>query len=120
MLDHIVFLSYLIIFLISTIGYGFLCQIFLFRNSSELNFGYLGILGFFTIILISSISSFFLAHNFLHNIILHSFGVCIFFSNIFKYKLESLKEIKGLLIVFFIFLIGVYVFKNHDDFPYYH
>ena len=120
MLDHIVFLSYLIIFLISTIGYGFLFQIFLFKNSNELNFGYLGILGFFTIILISSISSFFLAHNFLHNIILHLFGVSLFLSNIFKYKLESLKEIKGLLIVFFIFLIGVYIFKNHDDFPYYH
>tara|TARA_B100000029_G_scaffold32588_1_gene31104 strand:- start:2403 stop:4001 length:1599 start_codon:yes stop_codon:yes gene_type:complete len=85
-----------------------------------LNFGYQGIIGFFTICLISIVTSFFFPHNFFHNALLHLIGLSIFFWNFFKNKKDNIIQIKKLASLFLILLIGIYVFKNHDDFPYYH
>ena len=120
MLDHIIFLFYIIIILISTIGFGYLFGIIFLRNLEDLNFGYLGIIGFFAVILIATISSFFVAHNFIHNVALHTIGVSFFLFNFLKEKENNIKQFKILLLILFTFLIGVYIFKNHDDFPYYH
>jgi hypothetical protein len=120
MLDHIFFLFYLLIFLISNIGYGFLLTNSFRKNLRIYNFGYLGILGFFVIVLISYLSSYFFAHGYLHNTILHLTGVMIFIFNITRNTRKYSSELRNIFIIFFIFLIGIYVFKNHDDFGYYH
>ena len=120
MTNHLIFVFYLLIFLISTIGFGYLFSIFFFKDFRVLNFGYQGIIGFFTICLISIITSFFFPHNFIHNTLLHLVGLVIFFWNFFKNKKDNILQIKKLLFLFLILAIGVYVFKNHDDFPYYH
>ena len=118
MQDHIIFLLYILLFIHSTIGYGFLFSRMVNRELLQSNLGYIGLIGFFFICLISIFSSFFIPHNFLHNSIFHVIGLVsfIFFFN----KLKQFTEIKFLWLIFTILLLGLYVFKNHDDFPYYH
>ena len=118
MQDHIIFLLYILLFIHSTIGYGFLFSRMVNRELLQSNLGYIGLIGFFFICLISIFSSFFIPHNFLQNSIFHVIGLVsfIFFFN----KLKQFTEIKFLWLIFTILLLGLYVFKNHDDFPYYH
>ena len=120
MIDHLTFIFYLNIFLVSNIGYGILFSNFFYKNFHSLNYGYLGIIGFFLITIIAYITSFFTAHNFLHNSILHFVGLSFFIINFLKDINKNLLHVKKLYIITFILLIGVYVFKNHDDFAYYH
>ena len=120
MLEHSIFISYLIIFLLSNIGYGYLFSIIFFKNFKSLNFGELGILGFFTIVLISLSTSYIYPHNFTHNILIHLIGVAFFIKNFFNQIEKNKDELKNIFYIFLILLSGIYVFKNHDDFPYYH
>ena len=120
MLNHIIFIAYLIIFLFSNIGYGYLFALFFDKDLKSLNYGYLGILGFFFIIFISILSSFVSPHNFIHNTILHLIGLSVFFVNFFIDRGKNIIELKRLALVFLIFSSGIYLFKNHDDFGYYH
>ena len=120
MTNHLIFIFYLLIFLISTIGFGYLFATFFFKDFQTLNFGYQGIIGFFTICLISVFTSFFFPHNFVHNTLLHLVGLVLFFWNFFQNKKDNILQIKRLIFIFLVLAIGVYVFKNHDDFPYYH
>jgi hypothetical protein len=82
------------------------------------NFGFQGIFGFFFLTIISIFTSFFLSHDFVHNIGLHLIGILSFMYFIEKKK--KFNDLKKLLIVILILYIGSYVYKNHDDFPYYH
>ena len=120
MLEHTVFVFYISIIFISTIGYGYLFSRIIYNDFVCLNFGYLGIIGFFFLCLISQFSSFFTAHNYLHNLIIHSIGIFTFILLFLSRKSESLQELKKFLALLLILFIGVYVYKNHDDFSYYH
>jgi hypothetical protein len=120
MLDHLIFITYLSIFLFSNIGYGYLFASLFLKDLKKLNFGYLGIIGFFFIVLLSMISSLFVPHNYIHNTILHSIGLLIFFINILNNDIRNIKNLKKIILIFLIFGSGIYLFKNHDDFPYYH
>ena len=120
MLEHTVFVFYILIIFISTIGYGYLFSKIIYNDFGSLNFGYLGIIGFFFLCLISQLSTFFSPHNYLHNLIIHSIGVFTFILLFLSRKSESLQESKKFLVLLLILFIGVYVYKNHDDFPYYH
>ncbi|MDC3036040.1 hypothetical protein OA107_01480 [Candidatus Pelagibacter sp.] len=118
MTDHIIFITYLFIFIFSIIGYGFIFSK-LFKNEFiNLNIGYQCLLGFFFLSFISLFTSFFFPHNFTHNFILHLIGLSSFV--IFFLNQKRFEELKNFIILFLMILIGVYVFKNHDDFPYYH
>ncbi len=118
MFEHFIFLTYIILFIFSTIGYGLIFSRILNNEFIELNYGYQGLLGFFFLTLISIISSFFFAHNFVHNSLVHFIGLYSFL--FFLIKKKKIDQLKYLISIFFILLLGVYVFKNHDDFPYYH
>ena len=120
MFNHIIFVTYLVVFLISTIGHGYLFASIFYKDFKYLNFGYLGIIGFFAISLISTFSTFFTPHDYLHNTILHLVGLSAFFINFFFDKKNNFDQLKKLLLLFIIMGTGIYVFKNHDDFPYYH
>ena len=119
MTEHIIFLFYYFLFLISTIGHGFIFSRLVFRNFITLNLGYQGLIGFFSISIISLFSSYLTPHNFLHNTVLHLIGIVSFIIFLNK-NIKKYREFKLLLVLSFIFLIGAYLFKNHDDFPYYH
>lgn len=118
MLDHFYFLFFLSILLLSNIGYGFVFTNFFKKSFDHLNLGFLGLIGFFIIVIISYFTSYFFAHDFKHNLVLHSVGLVSFIH--FLVKKKNINEFKRLLLIYFIFLIGVYVWKNHDDFGYYH
>ena len=116
--NHIIFFLYTIIFIQSTIGYGYIFSKIIGKEVLQNNIGYIGLFGFFFISLISIFTSFFFAHNYLHNITLHFVGLIA--SLFFFYNRIKLNELKYLLILTFVLFIGLYVYKNHDDFPYYH
>lgn len=101
----------------SNIGYGYLATKFLNKEVSKLNIGYQGLIGFFFLVLISIITSFLFPHNSLHNSIIHIIGLSSF---IYFSKLITIKEKKLFFILLILLLLGSYIYKNHDDFGYYH
>jgi len=101
----------------SIIGYGALFDRLILRNSNNLNFGLLGFLGLFFISSISYFTHLFFPHNYLHNSILTLLGFIFF---IYFFINEKIKVKKESLIIFFLLIIGIFIAKSHDDFPYYH
>ncbi len=116
----ILFIFYKLI-LISTIGYGFLFVKAFTINQRNINFGYLGLYGMLLSILISYLSNFLIAHNHLFNSLYFIIGLGSFIFLLKELKFSNVK--KDLIFSFYLFLIlfiSVLIFKNHDDFPYYH
>ena len=74
---------------------------------------------FFFSINLLDFNLFFFAHGFFHNALLHFVGLSVFLFLVLK-NLKRRKEIKALLLLSLIIILGAYVYKNHDDFPYYH
>ena len=119
MIEHFFFLFYIFLFIFSTIGHGEIFARIFNRELLSFNIGYKGLIGFFSISLISLLSSYFLAHNFLHNFILQIFGIYGFILFL-KSDQKNLSDLSNFIILLLILLVGSYVYKNHDDFPYYH
>ena len=119
MTEHIIFLFYISLFVFSTIGYGEVFSRVFNKELLNYNIGFKGLIGFFSLSLVSLISSYFFAHNFIHNIILHTVGI-IGFILFFVRDRKNKKETIYFTVLLLILLIGSYVYKNHDDFPYYH
>ena len=105
------FCYFLIVF--SIIGYGKLFRFFsLKKNNSDIE----GLFGLLLLIIISYLTNLYFKHGYVHNIIVISFGLIIFL----KYLKESLKDLKIIISIFSILFIGLLMYKNHDDFYYYH
>jgi len=104
--------------LISILGYGLFTSKKLIKLKTN-NLGYLGIVGIFFLILISYISTQFIAHDQVFNslILLIGLGLFIFYFNQLN---PDKKNIKLLITIFILSLIFILVGKNHDDFHYYH
>ena len=104
--------------LISILGYGLFTSKKLIKLKTN-NLGYLGIVGIFFLLLISYISTQFIAHDQVFNslILLIGLGLFIFYFNQLN---PDKKNIKLLITIFILSLIFILVGKNHDDFHYYH
>ncbi len=118
MADHFIFIFYIYLFILSTIGYGFIFSKFINKELFQLNIGYQGIVGFFFLSLISMLTSYFVSHNFIFNSLIHLIGLSFFLYLFFQFK--NKENFKLLFLISIALWIGAYVFKNHDDFPYYH
>ena len=118
MIDHITLIIFTLIFLFSNIGYGFIFSRIINKEYLLLNIGYQGIIGFFFLSVLSLFSSFFSAHNFTFNSVVHLIGILSFIVST-KYYSKFI-ELKLMILLIFLFWIGIYVYKNHDDFAYYH
>ena len=116
---HLIYIFYIFFFTLSSIGAGLIFSNYINIQFRKLNFGYQGIIGIFFITFVSILTSFFLKHGYIHNLILHSACILFFLREIFKNKIKN-KELQNLFYLVLILLIGIYVYKNHDDFPYYH
>lgn len=115
------FLSFIIFYFVciySVIGYGFIFKKLFLNKSYENDYDYLGFYGIFILIIYSYISHFFLSHNLHHNVILLSIGIIFFLKN-FKNLLKK-NYLFNLNIIFLIFFVSFFIYKTHDDFPYYH
>ena len=109
-------LSFSLIILLSTICYCLIEIRFLRFEKSNLNYGLVGILGLFTLSIISSYTHIFYPHNYTHNLIIIFFGLL---SLIFLNK-NFLKESKYILAIFFLLFISILMSKTNEDFGYYH
>ena len=87
-LNLLTFLFFYFFIINSVIGYGYLVAK---TNKIDINFfdhGYLGLLGVFTLLIISFISHYFIAHNYTHNSIILIIG---FFSFVYFFLKEKKK-----------------------------
>jgi len=112
-----VYLIYYYLISLSILGYGlFINKNF---NINSKNFGIIGFIGIFILILISYLSTLFLAHDYYFNSIILITGLVLaiyFLKNFHSFKVDLIY----FFVVFSILFIFILVGKNHDDFPYYH
>jgi len=101
MFNHFIFIFYIYLFIFSTVGYGFFFSKLVNSKLIQLNLGYQGIIGFFFLSLISTFSSYFVAHNYMHNLIVHIIGLTFFI--VFFFKFYETKDLKKLLLITFYF-----------------
>jgi hypothetical protein len=120
MSNIVIFFLTFYILLISVVGYGILFQNLCFgtiKDMKDQKVIYIGFYGLFLLTLVSLISSLFVAHNFIHNILLHLIGILLFLFTHVKNKKTYLKIIFLISVVTFSALL---ISKTHDDFSYYH
>ena len=110
-------LLFYFLILYSIVGYGRIITLF---NSNYQVSSFDGLLGIALLILISYVTNIFFAHNFLHNSIIIFFGLLIFIYDLKKNFSERIQEYKDVTIIFIIIFIAILMYKNHDDFYYYH
>lgn len=104
-----------LLILISTVGFGLLVKKFLNLSLFGNNFGFSGILGLFTLSILSSYSHLVTAHNYSHNLFLIFVGIISFILLWGKNK-----NLLSLVIIFTICFIAIIISKNNEDFGYYH
>jgi len=103
MLNIIIFFSSFYLLLISVIGYGLIFKILIFgsfKDMTDQKSIYIGFYGLFFITFVSVITSLVICHNFIHNCLLHLFGILFFIFLKFENKKEYFKKI--FLISFFV------------------
>ena len=120
-MDNIIFFFvYFYLLLVSVIGFGFCFQNICFRGIKgfdEQKIIYTGFYGLFFLTLISLITSIFVPHNFIHNILLHLFGILFFI--FFKYGKKK-EYLKTIFLISIFTILALLISKTHDDFSYYH
>ncbi len=112
-LELIIFLVPTYILSLSIYGYGSFFKKHILRIEEE-NFALISFYGVFFLLTISYFTNIFIAHDKTHNTLIFLIGL-IFLIN--EKKIKSVFK-SQLIILFFIF--GFLIFKNHDDFSYYH
>jgi hypothetical protein len=114
-----------IILLLPILGYGFFFQKYFIKynriENKLVSLGHTGLYGIFFLVLISYSTNLFLAHNYTHNLIIFFIGICFFVYFLFK-SITHIRKIDSIVFFFLIFisLFSLVLFKNHDDFLYYH
>ena len=107
MYNFFIFSTYYILILISIIGYG-LCSLKLLKiKVNFVNFGYIGLLGIYVLIVYSYFSNFFIAHNETHNFIILFIGLIIFIYLV-KQKFSSYKKEFFFLLQFLFYYFALY------------
>ncbi len=119
------FLNFVILYsllILSIIGYGLFFSVYLTKynkiNLNDISIGLVGIFGVFFLTLISFATNIFFPHDNLHNLIIILLGLIMSYILIKKIKLKS--NFKYLFFSYLISFFYLFLFKNHDDFPYYH
>ena len=118
--NFFIFLTSYVLILLSVTGYGFLIVRAFPKFNITNNLGYIGLIGIFFLCIYSFTTSIFIKHDYIHNSVLIVIGFLSFFyfSSVFNKK--NKKKLLYFLIVFSLLLFASFIFKMHDDFPYYH
>ena len=114
------FLITYIYIICSVLGYGILICYSINRTFLTKNIGYVGLVGIFFFTIYSYFSSLFISHSFYHNIIFLSLGFLIFIIKFNFFNSLHKNSFEYFAVVFGVLLIGLFIFKTHDDFLYYH
>tara|TARA_B100001121_G_scaffold301072_1_gene311722 strand:+ start:543 stop:2249 length:1707 start_codon:yes stop_codon:yes gene_type:complete len=112
----ILFFIFSLIILFSTIGYGLLTVKLLRSEKLNFNYGLIGILGLFSLSIISSYTHLLFSHNYIHNLTIILLGLlCLAILN-----KNFFKETKYTFIIFIFLFISILMAKTNEDFGYYH
>ena len=103
---------------LSILGYGFFVSNKIIRFNKS-NLGYQGLIGIFSLLLISYTSTQFIAHSIIFNFLVLMTGLFLFLTNVKKMNIDK-KKYKLFFLILLLFLVFILVGKNHDDFFYYH
>ena len=119
MKDLIVFFVSFYFLLLSTIGFGKIFEKFCYGGieKDHNNLVYTGFYGLMLVTFISLFTSYFVPHNFYHNLILHSIGFLYFFVNFTKKNRDYLRHI---FYISLLLISALIISKTNDDFSYYH
>ena len=120
LIETFIFLFFFLVIITSIIGYGLLAGSFLRLNILNFNIGIFGLLGIFFCTLISYTTHLFFSHGVIHNLIINLFGIILFLFFLLKNFNDYKKNLLNLTLITLILLPGLFISKNHDDFPYYH
>ena len=113
----LILIFFYFIILYSIVGYG---RVFTLFNSNYQVGSFNGFLGIALLILISYITNIFFAHNYLHNSFIIILGLLIFIYDLKNNFSKRIYEYRDITIIFIIIFIAILMYKNHDDFYYYH
>ena len=113
-----IYIFYFLFLTFSILGYG-IFTFFLFNiNWKNLSLGLSGLAGLFCVTFISYVTHIFFAHNFFHNILVHTFGIFLLIvflkKNFYNFRLNKI------FFLIILFISSLFISKNHEDFPYYH
>ena len=114
------FIFYYFLILIAIYGYGLAFLNLNIKKYKLDNFGFIGLAGLFILLIYSYLSNFFYAHSILHNSILIIIGLVLFTLNVVNKYHKFRDKFLFSLLIFIILIISAFIFKNHDDFTYYH
>ena len=120
LLNLYLYIFFYVFILLSTLGYGFLFLNLGNYSKKNNDLGYVGLFGIFFMLGYSYLSNLFLAHSKLHNLLFLTIGIISFFVFYFKERKNYRKKFLLVFLIFFILFIASFIFKTHDDFPYYH
>ena len=110
-------LFYYPLILLSILGYGFIASKKII-GIKTLNLGFQGLIGIFSLLIISYFSTQFLAHTIQFNFFVLIIGLIFYF--IYSKDYNKDKNFKLLFYLILLTYIFILVGKNHDDFHYYH
>ncbi len=113
----LILLLFYFFILYSIVGYG---KIYTLIDPNYQASSFDGLIGIAVLILISYSSNLIFSHNYLHNLVIISFGFLFFLFDLKKNFNLRISEYKVLTLIFLIIFIGILMYKNHDDFYYYH
>ena len=113
----LILLLFYFLILYSIMGYG---RVFTLFNSNYQDSSFNGLIGIAFLILLSYLTNIFFSHNYLHNFLTIFLGLGIFIYDFKKNFSKRIVEYRDVTIIFIIIFIGILMFKNHDDFYYYH
>ena len=113
----LILLLFYFFILYSIVGYG---KIYTLIDPNYQASSFDGLIGIAVLILISYSSNLIFSHNYLHNLVIISFGFLFFLFDFKKNFNLRISEYKVLTLIFLIIFIGILMYKNHDDFYYYH
>ncbi len=115
----IIITYYFITILLSIIGIGFISAKILSIDINRYQTYLFGLLGIISLTFISYFTNLFVAHNFLHNILLLSIGLISFLFGIYRKSIDINNTKKIIFLAALLILISL-LYKTHDDFDWYH
>ena len=107
MINALIFIVFYFTIISSVLGYGIYSREFLIKNFPVENYGFVGFLGIFALLIYSYISNLIISHGLIHNTVILFIGIALFFLSIYQRLLVP----KKILSTYCFFLL---IFWNYN------